>query len=193
MKKVKRVEFLSLFMYLNLILHLIFPLWKSVDHDQPLLHFSIPWLFTITLLIRSLLKMTINKEHCIAKAKAILNLICKQIYFTRIIYKVRSPKFYCFISSCVLNPLIYTTNYCFPCIFNRPPMIMIKNKMINCLCILPTSMVPCILGIFGHPEMVLWNVMITMSGLLEVLKMSDLFELLIYTDEVWFWLFILLK
>ena len=28
-------------------------------------------------------------------------------------------------------------------------------------------------------DMVLWDVMITMSGILEVLKMSDLFELLI--------------
>ena len=29
--------------------------------------------------------------------------------------------------------LLYTTNQCFPCIFHRPPMIMIKKKMIDCL------------------------------------------------------------
>ena len=41
--------------------------------------------------------------------------------------------------------------------------------------------------------MVLWYVMINMCGLLEVLAMSDLFELLIYTDEVWVRLLIFLK
>ena len=55
---------------------------------------------------------------------------------------------------------------------------------------------------FGQSDMVLWDVMITMSGLLEVLimsdmfeflKMSDLFELLIQTEEVWFQLWIVLK
>ena len=39
--------------------------------------------------------------------------------------------------------------------------------------------------IFGHLDMVLWDMMITMSGILEVLNMSDMFELLIYTNEVW--------
>ena len=39
----------------------------------------------------------------------------------------------------------------------------------------------------------LWSVMIIMSDLLEVLKISDMFEFLIYTDEVWVWLLIVLK
>ena len=50
--------------------------------------------------------------------------------------------------------------------------------------------------------MVLWDVMTTMSGILEVLtmsdmfdllKMSDIFEFLIYTEEVWFQIWIVLK
>ena len=48
--------------------------------------------------------------------------------------------------------------------------------------------------IFGQSDMVLWYVMITMSGLFEFLTMSDIFEflimiylfdLLIYTEEFW--------
>ena len=46
---------------------------------------------------------------------------------------------------------------------------------------------------FGQSDMVLWGVMITMSGLLGVLNMSDLFEFLKYNDEVWVWLLIILK
>ena len=35
---------------------------------------------------------------------------------------------------------------------------------------------------FGQSDMVLWDVMITMSGLLEVLTISDLFEFLTISD-----------
>ena len=46
---------------------------------------------------------------------------------------------------------------------------------------------------FGQSDMVLWDLMIMMSGLLGVLMMSDIFEFLIYTEEVWFQLWISLK
>ena len=54
---------------------------------------------------------------------------------------------------------------------------------------------------FGHLDMIIWYVMITMSGILEVpmmsdmfefLTMSDLFEFLICNEEVWVQLWIVL-
>ena len=54
-EKVKQVELLSFFTSLHLILHLLFSLWKSVQHDPPLLHLSIPCLFPLTLILCSLL------------------------------------------------------------------------------------------------------------------------------------------
>ena len=36
---------------------------------------------------------------------------------------------------------------------------------------------------FGQSGMVLWYAMITISGILEVLKMSDMFDFLVYSDE----------
>ena len=48
-------QFFSLFISLHLILHLLFLLWKSVEHDQPLLHMPIPCLFPISLILRTLL------------------------------------------------------------------------------------------------------------------------------------------
>ena len=38
---------------LRLILHLLFLLWKSVENDQPLLHLSIPCLFSYSLILTS--------------------------------------------------------------------------------------------------------------------------------------------
>ena len=48
-------QMLSVFTSFCLILHLIFLLRKSVEHDQPLLHLSIPCLFLLTLILRTLL------------------------------------------------------------------------------------------------------------------------------------------
>ena len=42
-----------------------------------------------------------------------------------------------YIYSCVLNPLIFKTNQCFPCMFHRPLMMIITAKMINFLCNFP--------------------------------------------------------
>ena len=57
-------------------------------------------------------------------------------------------------------------------------------------------------NIFGQSDMVLWDVMIMMSGILEILTMSDqfglltmsdMFEFLIYTEEFWVQLWIVVK
>ena len=55
MEKVKLVKMLSLFTSLRLISRLFFILWKSIEHDQPLLHLSISFLFPISLVIFTLL------------------------------------------------------------------------------------------------------------------------------------------
>ena len=47
--------------------------------------------------------------------------------------------------------------------------------------------------IFGQLDMILRDVRITIRGILEVLKMSNIFEFLIYTDDIWVWLLIVLK
>ena len=47
--------------------------------------------------------------------------------------------------------------------------------------------------IFGQSYMVLWDVRIMMSGILEVPKMSDMFKFLIKNGEFWVWLLIFLK
>ena len=46
---------------------------------------------------------------------------------------------------------------------------------------------------FVKSDMVLWYVMKTMSGILKVTKMSDIFEFLIYTNEFLVWLLIVIK
>ena len=46
---------------------------------------------------------------------------------------------------------------------------------------------------FGQSDMVLWNAMIAISGLLEVLTIGDLFEFPIKTEEVWVQLWLVLK
>ena len=46
---------------------------------------------------------------------------------------------------------------------------------------------------FGQSDVVLRDVMLEMSGLLVVLTRSDLLKYLIYTEEVWFQLWIFLK
>ena len=101
---------------------------------------SVPnhYIFTVCL------RMTIDKDRCIAKAKTVLHWFFKHVYFIRLWYKVRSTIIFCYISSCVLNPLLYTTNQCFPCMFLITPMIKIKTKMINFLCNCPASVVPSI-------------------------------------------------
>ena len=174
MEKVKWVKLLSLFTSLHLILHLLFLLKKSVEYDQPLLHLSIPCLFPFTLILRSLLffinifynilqypkgdinsghthwiitmgvTMTIDKGRCIAKADTVLHWIHKQIYFRIRRKKVRSTMLFCYISPCVLKPLLYKTNKYFPCMFHRPPMIWINRKMIDCLFNWTSSVVPSI-------------------------------------------------
>ena len=47
--------------------------------------------------------------------------------------------------------------------------------------------------IFGQSDVVLRDLMLEMSGLLEVLTSSDLLKFLIYTEEVWFQLWVFLK
>ena len=158
MNKVKWVKLLSLFTSFRLISHLLFLFWKSVENNQPLIHLSTPCLFPLYLIIRTLfyfqffcyfrlestkgkinsgpthcivtmcLMMTIDKDCCIAKAKTVLHWIRKQVYFIRKRYKVRFTMLFCYISSCVLNPLLYTTNQYFSCMFHRPLMIRIKTK-----------------------------------------------------------------
>ena len=78
--------------------------------------------------------MTINRECRIAKAKTVFHWISKQIYFRIRRKKVRSTTLFCYNFPCVLNPLLYTTNQCFPCMVHRPPMIMIKRKIIDFWC-----------------------------------------------------------
>ena len=41
--------------------------------------------------------------------------------------------------------------------------------------------------------MVIWDVMLAISGILEVLTKSDMLKYLIYTEEVWVQIWILLK
>ena len=105
--------------FISFFFHLLFLLWKSVDHNQPLLHLSIPCLFPLTLILCSLLyflnscysrlespigyinsgpthcivtflTMTINKDSGISKTKTSFHGISNEIYFIRRRYKVRS-------------------------------------------------------------------------------------------------------
>ena len=46
---------------------------------------------------------------------------------------------------------------------------------------------------FDQSDMILLNVMLAMSGILEFLTRSDLLKYLIYTEEVWVQLCIFLK
>ena len=46
---------------------------------------------------------------------------------------------------------------------------------------------------FGQLDVIMRDVMLALSGLLEVLKRSDLLKYLIYTEEVWVQLWIFLK
>ena len=116
--------------------HLLFILRKSVEHDQLLLHLSMPCFFPLTLILCSLLyllnscyfrlespigyinsgpthcivttclTMTINKESGISKARTFFHGISNEIYFRRRRYKVGSTMIFCFIISRVLHPLL---------------------------------------------------------------------------------------
>ena len=119
-------------------MYLLFILWKSVDHNQPLFCLALSCFFPLTLILITLLKfqyscslklesqkgyinsglthciktvvvaMTIDDMGCVAEAKSVFHRICKNFFHTDLIKGKVDPNALLNYFMCTLSPFIYT-------------------------------------------------------------------------------------
>ena len=159
--------------YCIFVLCLLFILWKSVEHNQPLFRLAPSCVFPLTLILRTLLNylyscslrleyqkgqiksgrthciktfvvvMTINDMSCVAQAKMFFHCIYKNIEFIPIFIKVRLTKVLCNIFSCVLQLHFFTSFNHTSRSFYCLSVMFSYSRMFYCFCYWSTCGEPC--------------------------------------------------
>ena len=154
-------------------LYVLFIVWKSVVHNQPLFRLVPYCFFPLTLILRTLLNslyfcflvlesqkgqinsglahciktfmvaMTIDQMGCVAQAKMVFHCTFKNIQYIRKNLKVRLTKVLCNVFPCVQQLHLFTPINHIPHSLYCLSVMFSQDKMFYCFCYRSTCGEPC--------------------------------------------------